>query len=90
MRDEAISVTDAARNFSECINRARYQGTTFILLKNGLPVARIVPAEKKRNTGRELAAALREVRLAPEESAAWRKDLERGRASLVPQKDKWQ
>jgi len=49
MREQAISVTEAARNFADCINRARYQGTTFVLHKNGVPVARIVP-EHKRTT----------------------------------------
>jgi prevent-host-death family protein len=39
----SISVTEAARNFSDCINRVRYQGTTFILHKNGVPVARVEP-----------------------------------------------
>jgi prevent-host-death family protein len=90
MSEKAITVTEAARNFADCINRARYQGTTFILHKNGVPVARIVPDARKSNTGLELAAALRAVRLTPEESAAWQRDLDEARASLLPQKDKWQ
>ena len=56
MREQAISVTEAARNFSDCINRARYQGTTFILHKNGVPVARIVPAEMKPGKATKLTA----------------------------------
>lgn len=51
-------MTEAARNFADCVNRAHYQGMTFILHKNGVPVARIVPFERKPGTGRELAAAL--------------------------------
>ena len=43
MRFVSISVTEASRNFADCINRARYQDTTFILHKNGVVVARIVP-----------------------------------------------
>jgi antitoxin (DNA-binding transcriptional repressor) of toxin-antitoxin stability system len=43
MKPIPISVTDAARNFSDCIHRVRYQGMTFILEKNGVAVARIVP-----------------------------------------------
>lgn len=46
MRSVSISVTEAARNFADCINRARYQGTTFILHKNGVVVARIVPESR--------------------------------------------
>jgi len=63
---------------------------TFILHKNGVPVARILPEEKKRpSTGRDIAAALAKVRLSPEESAAWRDDLAAARTSLIPQSDKW-
>jgi len=43
MRSITISVTEAARNFADCINRVRYQGISFILHKNGVAVARIVP-----------------------------------------------
>ena len=43
MKPVSISVTEAARNFSDCINRVRYQGTTFLLHKNGVEVARLAP-----------------------------------------------
>lgn len=90
MSEQVITVTEAARNFADCINRARYQGTTFVLHKNGVPVARIVPEERKSCTAMELAAALAKVRLSPEEAAAWRRNLHEARKNLVPQKDKWQ
>ena len=35
MRKTTISVTEAARNFADCVNRAHYQNVTFVLLKNG-------------------------------------------------------
>ena len=47
-----MSVTDAARNFADCINRVRYQGASFVLLKNGVAVARIVPAEEPKAKGK--------------------------------------
>ena len=90
MSSKSISVTEAARNFADCVNRARYQGTTFVLHKNGVPVARIVPEERKSCTALELATALAKVRLTPEESAAWRRDLHEARKNRIPQKDKWQ
>ncbi|HME58224.1 MAG TPA: type II toxin-antitoxin system prevent-host-death family antitoxin [Terracidiphilus sp.] len=94
MSTKAISVTEAARNFADCINRARYQGTTFVLHKNGVPVARIVPEERKSCTGLELAAALRvalkDVHLGEEEATAWLYDLEEARKNLIPAVDKWQ
>ena len=94
MSEKAISVTEAARNFADCVNRVRYQGMTFVLHKNGVPVARIVPEDRKPCTGLELAAALREglkdVHLGGEEAAAWLHDLEDARKNLIPAVDKWQ
>jgi prevent-host-death family protein len=87
MSEQAISVTEAARNFADCINRARYQGTTFVLHKNGVPVARIVPEERKPRNGREIAAtlrlALKDVHLGEEEATAWLRDLEKARKTVV-------
>ena len=84
MREQAISVTEAARNFADCIDRARYQGTTFVLHKNGVPVARIVPEQEKESTGRSISEALQKVRLSDEEFAAWRRDLKDPRKILLP------
>ena len=47
MKKTIISVTDASRNFADCVNRAHYQNVTFVLLKNGSPFARLVPDEEK-------------------------------------------
>ena len=47
MKKKSISVTEASRNFAECVNRAHYQNVTFVLLKNGEPVARLVPDNEK-------------------------------------------
>jgi antitoxin (DNA-binding transcriptional repressor) of toxin-antitoxin stability system len=90
MSSKSISVTEAARNFADCINRAHYQGTTFVLHKNGVPVARIVPEHKKDNTGLAIAKALAKVRLSDEEFAEWRRDLKAAREVLLPPIDKWQ
>jgi antitoxin (DNA-binding transcriptional repressor) of toxin-antitoxin stability system len=90
MSTKAISVTEAARNFADCVNRAHYQGTTFVLHKNGVPMARIVPEHKKDNTGRAIAEALAKVRLSDEEFSEWRRDLKTARKILLPPVDKWQ
>ncbi len=71
MSDTAITVTQAARNFADCVNKAHYQGQSFVLLKNGVPFARLIPASAPTNTGKELAAALREVQLSAEDARAW-------------------
>jgi antitoxin (DNA-binding transcriptional repressor) of toxin-antitoxin stability system len=56
MRIVSLSVTEASRNFADCVNRARYQGTTFVLHKNGVAVARIVP-EASAQAGSEAETA---------------------------------
>jgi prevent-host-death family protein len=89
MKTTPISVTEAARNFADCVNRVRYQNVTFVLLKNGAPVARLVPADEKTCSGRELAAALQEVDLLPENAKAWLSDLRRARKRLKPPVDRW-
>lgn len=89
MRKTTISVTDAARNFADCVNRAHYQNVTFILLKNGSPVARLVPDGEKTCTGRELAEILARTELPEEEAAAWHRDLQVARKTLKAPTDKW-
>jgi prevent-host-death family protein len=90
MKKTTISVTDAARNFADCVNRVRYQNMSFVLLKNGTPVARIVPHESKTCTARELAEALREIKLSTENAKAWHRDLRKARKILKAPEDKWQ
>ena len=89
MKEEIISVTDAARNFADCVNRVRYQKVTFLLLKNGVPVARIVPDGEKTHVAGDLAEALGKVDLSAAEFRGWNRDLRRARKALKPQPDKW-
>jgi hypothetical protein len=90
MKETTITVTEAARNFADCVNRAHYQETTFVLLKNGKRFARIEPDREKRCTGRELAEALARAELPPAEARAWHQDLRRGDKTLNAPRDKWQ
>jgi antitoxin (DNA-binding transcriptional repressor) of toxin-antitoxin stability system len=89
MKRTPISVTEAARNFAECVNRAHYQNTTFVLLRNGSPVARLVPDGEKAGSGRELAEALRKAELPAGEARAWGRDLKRARKALKAPGDRW-
>ena len=82
-------MTEAARNFADCVNRAHYQDVTFVLVRNGSPMARIVPDGKRYKTNKELAEALAKVDLPQDEARAWYKDLQAARKSLLPPKDKW-
>ena len=89
MKKTAITVTEAARNFAQCVSRVHYQNQSFVLVKNGKPLARLVPETGKVCTGRELAEALAHAELSTTEALAWSKDLGRARKSLKPPEDKW-
>lgn len=89
MRRIAITVTKAARSFADCINRVHYQDVTFVLVKNGTPVAQLAPNKEKVCSGRDLAAVLRTTRLTDSESKAWRRDLRATRRTLKSPDDKW-
>ncbi len=89
MKEMTITVTEAARNFADCVNRAHYQHTTFVLLKNGRPFARIEPDREKCCTGRELAEALAHADLSVEETRDWHRDLLAARKTLKAPEDKW-
>ena len=89
MRKTTISVTEAARNFADCVNRAHYQNVTFVLLKNGLPFARLGPEFEKVCLGRDLAKALAKTELPDDEARAWRRDLQVARKTLKTPVDKW-
>jgi antitoxin (DNA-binding transcriptional repressor) of toxin-antitoxin stability system len=90
MRKRTISVTEAARNFAECVNRVHYQEVTFVLLKNGIPVARLGPDLEKVCLGRDLAKLLSQTGLSSGDAAAWRSDLLSARKALKLPFDKWQ
>jgi hypothetical protein len=89
MKKKAISVTEAARNFADCVNRAHYQNVTFVLLRNGLPFARLTPDHEKVCMGSDLAEALAKKELPAYEGKAWHRDLRAARKVLKAPADRW-
>ena len=89
MKKAAITVTEAARNFADCVNRAHYQNMSFVLLKNGKPFARLGPDHEKVCTGRDLAEAVGKAALSNDEARAWHKDIAAARKKLTVPRDKW-
>ena len=89
MKTTVISVTEAARNVADCVNRAHDQNVTFVLLRNGSPVARLVPDDEKVCSGRDLALVLGQAQLPEDEARAWRRDLQAARKTLTAPGDKW-
>ena len=87
MKKKAISVTEAARNFAECVNRVHYQNMQYVLLRNGTPLASLIP--ERVCTGRDLAEALEGLDLPEAERRSWVRDLRATRKRLKTPKDKW-
>lgn len=88
-KTKKITVTEASRNFADCVNRVRYQNMTFALVKNGETVAKIVPGKEKVCTAGDLADALERTHLSEENARAWRRDIKAARKRLKPPGDKW-
>ncbi len=85
--DTTLTVTAAARNFAEVVNRAYYRQETTTLLKNGKPVARVVPVASALKTGKEIAARMAAAgrpRLTVKEAESFEADLRAARKK-VPQ-----
>lgn len=87
---EIISVTEAARNFSDVINRVYYQGQSYLLTRGGAVVAQL-SAPGTPFTGQEwLRRWPDRPRLDAEDAAAWEDDLTAARSLLdSPVEDGW-
>jgi len=89
--ESTITVTEAARNFSDLINRIVYQGEVAILTRNGRPVARILPEGPGKTTGHDLAEFWRtRTPMPPDEAESFAGDLAELRSeNNRPQRDPW-
>ena len=84
-----ISVTDAARNFSDLVSSIHYRGESAILLKGGRPMVKMTPARRPK-TGRDLARTWGSLpHLSPAEAERFEHDLGEARRSLPPLASKW-
>ena len=87
---EAISVTEAARNFANIINRIYYTHESTTLLKSGKPVARIVPVAPSTCLARDFACHLESIpHLSETEATDFERDLVTSRQKLLNAESKW-
>ncbi len=68
-----LSATEAARNFSEILNRVKYRGESFIIERNGEAIGKLRPATPSRFAARDLVGLLKAL---PEVDADYLRDLE--------------
>jgi prevent-host-death family protein len=82
-----VSATEAARNLSDLLNRVRYRGERFTVVRGGEEVADIVPTKRSaRVSFRDLRRALASM---PAPDADFAADLERIRAEQPPAEPSW-
>ena len=85
-----VSITEAARNFADIVNRAFYRQETTVLVRNGVEVAHIAPAAPAGISAREALARWRLApRLGDAEAASMKSDIARGRARLARPVVRW-
>jgi antitoxin (DNA-binding transcriptional repressor) of toxin-antitoxin stability system len=53
-----VSATEAARSFSDLINRVCYRGETYIVERGGHPMCELSPVATRRFTGADFSAIL--------------------------------
>lgn len=81
-----LTVTEAARSFSDVVNRAYYRGERFLLTKGGRTVAEVAPVrERPPVTASALRRALESLpHLGCEEADAFAADLDEARRVVGP------
>ncbi len=61
MNERSLSVTEAARHFSDLVNRTWYRGETTLLMRSGEAVAKVAPVGGGVVTGRDWVAKWRKA-----------------------------
>lgn len=56
-----ISATQAARTFSDLLNRIRYRGEVFVIERGGEPICEMSPVKPPRFSGSDLLGLLRSL-----------------------------
>lgn len=77
MPKSTISATEAVRSFSKILNRARYKGDHYTIVRGGKPIAEIGPVETPRppRTLGELPAVLASLPTLDPEDASFASDV---------------
>jgi prevent-host-death family protein len=90
VKEKTLTVTEAARGFSDLINRVHYRGESAVLTKNGRAVARVIPAGPPPITGAELAKHWKAgPHLSPAEAEVFVRDLKKGLKIYKPMVSPW-
>lgn len=91
MNVNVLTVTEAARHFSEYISRVAYRHETFVLRKGGKPVAELRPLPSGRRLG-DLPSILRSLpHLSKADADSFAEDVDAARNAVAGDKlrDPW-
>jgi antitoxin (DNA-binding transcriptional repressor) of toxin-antitoxin stability system len=80
---QRLTATEAARRFSDLLNRVERDGETFVVERRGRAIASIRPAPAV--TGRRVKDLLRAQKPDPE----WERELAELRASITREERRW-
>lgn len=87
---ERINATQAARQFSDLLNRVYYQGVSFELERNNKVIARLVPVTAPATVMvRDLNRLFAELPELDEDAAAFAADVAAIRREIPPEGDPW-
>ncbi|MSU51576.1 MAG: type II toxin-antitoxin system Phd/YefM family antitoxin [Opitutus sp.] len=89
MKETTLTFAEAGPHFGRWVKRARAENMSFVVVTDGVPVARLVPESDRRCTGRTLALAVARTRLSPRAASAWHGEWSAARAALRAPEDKW-
>jgi prevent-host-death family protein len=89
MSERVLNVTEAASQFAEIIDRAARLHEVTLIVENGRPIARLVPAEAGRTTDDLLRAWPTLPHLTPEEAADFEADILAARQNLPALVSRW-
>lgn len=92
MKAEIITSTEAARSFSEILNKVNYQKKTFAIKRGNCVIAKIIPTSSHANTlkAKDLGKFLRKLpSLSEEEAEAFKKDIQEIREQMKLEIDSW-
>ncbi len=79
-----LTATEASRRFSALLDAVEETRASYVVVRKGMPVARIGPAEPSSMTAGEFLARLRQAPAVDEDYAD---DIDRYRAALAPLDD---
>ncbi len=86
---KTLSVTEAARSLSACVERVYSRKESFAIAKLGIPYALLVPVTETGCNSHELAADLASANLPAGDRRNLAAAIRKGRKALKPLKNPW-